>query len=350
MGITIHPPDVNRSRDEFTVDGGDVVYGLGGIKNVGHGSIEAIVSAREDGGPFADLYEFCARVDMKALNKRTLESLAMAGAMDSLGGHRSTLVKGIDLAVEYAQNKQLEEDMGQFNLFGEAEAGSESQTLKPLPAEEPWNRMEKLANEKAVLGFWFSGHPLEGFAEEISAFTTPFNQLFTRKDRTPVTVGGVITAVARKTRKKDDKPFITLRVEDMESSGDVILMNGAFDEYKDTVEVDSMVIIEGTVGKSNGSDQPSVFAGSIDSLENVRGKRTRAVHITLSTAEAETGTLDRIIQSCSEHPGDLTLWINLKTVSSGNYEIKSNRFHVSVEQEFIRDLKGILGEDRVRIS
>jgi len=350
MGITVFPPDVNRSFDQFTVEDGNVLFGLRGVKNVGHGPIEAIVRARNGGMPFRDLYDFCARVDMKSLNKRTIESLVMAGALDSLGAHRASLIAGIDQAVEYGQNRQREQEMGQFNLFGGEDVNSHGNALQPLPEVKPWGRMEMLANEKAVLGFWFSGHPLEGFDEELRAFTIPFNRLFTKHDRASVTVGGVVTAVTRRTRKKDDKPYLSLRVEDMESSGEVMLMNGSYDEYKNKVEVDSMVIIEGKVSNRNGSEQPGIFATSIEPLEQVRQSRTTAVHITLSTADIQESTLEKIIRTCTDHPGDLTLWINLKTASSGNFRIKSRKYRISALPELISDLKIILGENHVRIS
>ena len=349
MGINVLQPDVNSSYDKFTVEEENILFGLGGIKNVGHGSIDAIVAARKKGEPFRDFYDFCARVDLKSLNKRMIESLILAGAMDSFDAGRSRLLAGIELAVEYAQNKQREREMGQFNLFGDSDTGKDIGGMKPMPDVKPWGRMEKLAKEKSVLGFWFSGHPLEGYAEDLKAFTTPFNRLVTKPDRAAVTVGGVITSITRRTTKKDDKPYINMRVEDMESSGDVILMNGAYDEYKDKLEVDSMVIIEGTVSNKD-NDQPSVFANSLNPLESARGKHAHAVNITLSTIDMKEFDLEPIAQMCEKYPGKLRLWINLKTASSGNFRIKSKRYRVSSDPALVNDLKSILGQKEVWIS
>ena len=166
-----------------------------------------------------------------------LESLIMSGAMDCLDDNRARLFAGIEQAVETAHVKQREREMGQFSLFGDT--GGNSLLKSPsLPEVKPWPRMEKLAKEKSVLGFWFSGHPLEGYQDELKAFAFPFKQLFTKNDKASVTIGGVIISVARKTRKKDSKPFIVLTIEGLDGSGEAILMNGAYDTYKDIVAVD----------------------------------------------------------------------------------------------------------------
>jgi len=350
MGIEVFPPDINRSIDEFTVEVENVRFGLGGIKNVGHGAINSIISARMEGGPFKDFYDFCTRVELKSLNKRMIESLILAGAFDSLGTDRARLVAGIEQAVEFSQARQQEREMGQFNIFGESEIDNGISSLPPLPEVKPWSKTEKLANEKSVLGFWFSGHPLENFSEELKAFTKTFNQLVTKLDRAPIVVGGVITSIIRKTTKKDDKPYLSIRVESMEGSGDVILMNSAYNEYKDKVNVDSMVLIHGTVSNKNNSDQPSVFANSIESLETAREKLTKAVNITISTSGLKQSDLEPVIKTCEKYPGNLPLLINLKTSTSGNYRLKSKRYRVTANSSFIKELRNLLGQNEVWIS
>ena len=294
MGITVLPPHVNHSFDYFTVEKGNVRYGLGGIKNVGKNAIEAIVVSRKEGGLFTDLFDFCSRIDMHSINKRMLESLIMAGAMDFPGAERAGMTVAIDQAVEYAQSKQKEKDTGQFSLFGDAGFAEQSETKPALPKIAPWKRMEQLTKEKSVLGFWFSGHPLEAFIDELKAFATPFSMLSVKPDRTPITIGGVITIIARKTMKKNDKPYLNIRVEDIDGSGDVLLMNGAYDTYKDKLEVDSMVIIDGTVSNRNNSDQPSVFANSVESLEEAIVKRIKEIHIYLTSDTVDEKELSKI--------------------------------------------------------
>ncbi|MBN1293739.1 MAG: DNA polymerase III subunit alpha [Candidatus Latescibacteria bacterium] len=350
MDIEVLPPDVNASFAHFTVDQGNVRFGLGAIKNVGLGAIESIITARKDGGLFRNVFDFCSRVDLKSLNKRMLESLIMAGAMDSLNENRAQLLAGIDIAVESAQVKQREREMGQISLFGDI--GSEESLLEApsLPEVKPWTRMVRLKNEKSVLGFWFSGHPLEGYQDELNAFTTPFTLLFTKNDKANVTVGGVVTAVGRKTRKKDNKPFIVLTVEDLNGSGEAILMNGAYEAYKDAVDVDSLVLIDGTVSKRDNGDQPSVFVNSVEELTSAREKKTRAVNIAVSTMGLEMSEIDPIVKICEHYPGNLSLWIKLNTATNGTFRVKANRYKVSPDKKLITELRHVLGKDSVWIS
>lgn len=349
MNIEVLPPDVNRSFAQFTVENGNVRFGLGAIKNVGLGAIESIVAARSEKGLFKNLHDFCSRVDLKALNKRMLESLVMAGAMDSFGAERARLIAGIDPAVEYSQMEQRERAMGQINLFGElAGPGADMFDAAELPKVPSWNRMEKLAKEKSVLGFWFSGHPLEGYQDELKAFATPFKFLVTKKDRDPVTVGGLVTSISRKTSKKNDKPLLVVRLEDLEGSGEVIFMNGAFDDCKDQLAVDSMILVEGTVSTRN--DPPSVWANSIEDLASSREKRSRWVTITFSTPGLTPHDLDTVIDACSKYPGNLPLSIRLSTETTGDYRVKCKKFTVSPDRHLIRELRVILGKENVALG
>ncbi|MFC1538887.1 DNA polymerase III subunit alpha [Candidatus Latescibacterota bacterium] len=350
MAINVIQPDVNCSFYEFTVENGNVLYGLGAVKNVGQGAIESIIKAREDGGKFRDLYDFCLRVELKSLNKRMIESLVMAGAMDFTDTDRASLKEGIDLAVEYAQNKQREREMGQTNLFGDSDTDSALATLQPLPNVKPWTEIETLANEKAVLGFWFSGHPLVDYTDEIKIFTTPFSELSSKPDSSPVSVGGIVTSVARKMTKAKNKPYISLIIEDMESSGEVLLFNGAYEDYKDKIEVDSMFIFQGTVSNRDNSDDASVFANSLVPLEHAREQLTKAVNIELSIHDMKESDLELLTKKCEKYPGSLSLWIKLNTASSGKYRIKSNRFKVSADPALLKELRTFLGEEAVWIS
>ena len=349
MGIEVLTPDINSSMAYFTVENGNVRFGMGAIKNVGMGAIEAIVTARQKSGKFRNLFDFCARVDVKALNKRVFESLIMGGAMDCLDENRARLLAGVDRAIEHAQAEQRERDMGQFNLFGMIGGGESTALATPeLPKVPAWTAMDMLAKEKSVLGFWFSGNPLEGFQDELLAFATPFRMLVTRSDREAVIVGGVITSVTRKTTKKNDKPMLIARIEDLEGSGEVIFMNGAFDEFKDKVVVDAMVLIEGTV--STRGDSPSVWANKLEDLTDSRTRRMRGVTIAISTPGLDLADLDPIIHTCEQYPGDIPLTVKLRTATTGDWRVKSRKIKVSSHAHLVRDLRKILGKENVWIG
>src|SRR5204862_1959502 len=171
LGLEVLPPDVNESGFKFTVVGDRRLrFGLGAIKNVGAGAIESILAGRTAGGPYRSLVDLCDRIDLRLCNKRVLESLIDAGACDALGGHRAQLVAALDAAFAEAQTRQTDRDAGQGGLFGE-----ETPVPHPtsaIPDVAPWTEHERLQREKAVLGFFISGHPLAKYRTEVELFGT----------------------------------------------------------------------------------------------------------------------------------------------------------------------------------
>src|SRR5207249_9469750 len=169
MGLEVLPPDVDRSEWKFTLEEGRIRFGLGAVRNVGAGAVEAIVTARAE-GPFADLFDLARRVDAGAVNRRVLESLVAAGACDSLGTERGAMFAAAGRMLEQAAALHRERQSGQSSLFAEEGCGGAVSTLvaPPLPRVEPWSLRDKSAREKEVLGFYFSQHPLEPMREELA--------------------------------------------------------------------------------------------------------------------------------------------------------------------------------------
>src|SRR2546425_4550969 len=171
LGLEVLPPDVNESGFKFTVVGDRRLrFGLGAIKNVGAGAIESILAGRDATGPYRSLVDLCDRVDLRLCNKRVFESLIDAGACDSLGGHRAQLVAALDASFGEAQARQSERDAGQVGLFGEDTPIPHP--TSPIPEGAPWTEHERLQREKAVLGFFISGHPLAKYRTEVELFGT----------------------------------------------------------------------------------------------------------------------------------------------------------------------------------
>src|SRR2546423_8572484 len=171
LGLEVLPPDVNESGFKFTVVGDRRLrFGLGAIKNVGAGAIESILAGRTAGGPYRSLVDLCERIDLRLCNKRVLEALIDAGACDSLGGHRAQLVAALDAPFGEAQARQAERDSGQHPLFGGETPAPGPRA--PLPDVLPWSEHDRLAREKAVLGFFISGHPLAKYRPEVELFGT----------------------------------------------------------------------------------------------------------------------------------------------------------------------------------
>jgi DNA polymerase-3 subunit alpha len=219
MGLRVEPPDANVSGAQFTVAGDAIHFGLAAIKNVGATAIESIVRARQDAGPFTSLEDFCARVDLRLVNRRVLESLVKAGAFDSLKSTRAGLLAGLDQAMEAGQRRQRDREEGQASLFDAIGGGPGSESARPRaePAAVPeWPPEEMLAYEKEVLGFYLSGHPLEQYRDlgrRLGAATAA--ELAARPVASRVLLLGQISAVTENSTKSGNRmAFATLELVD----------------------------------------------------------------------------------------------------------------------------------------
>jgi len=206
LKIDILPPDVNESLENFTVVGNSIRFGLAAVKNVGEGAVQAIIEARNQGGVFLSLDDFCQRVDLHQVNKRVIESLILCGAFDSLRVHRSQLMAIVDECIENAQAARRERDQqltGQISLLDMLDEPVKEHNRITLPQIPEYPKRVLLAREKEVLGFYVSGHPLEGYERILSRKTsTGIGELGRYRDGDHIKIGGMITSLKRSTTKK----------------------------------------------------------------------------------------------------------------------------------------------------
>lgn len=251
LGIAILPPDVNHSEMDFTVEGGSVRYALQAIKNVGAGAIRSIVEARETGGPFRNLDDFCRRVEWKSLNKRALESLIKAGAMDCLGD-RAVLLGNLDRICGHAQRAERAAEAGQGSLFATV-SDADSVAMPPLllttvPAED---RKKLLAWEKEMLGLYVSAHPLESFrAEGRRLGAVPIRMLGPERAGKRVKIGAQIIAMRQVLTKKNET-MLVLELEDLEGSIEAVAFPRTYARFRDLWQEDAILLIDGTVDVRN---------------------------------------------------------------------------------------------------
>jgi len=246
MGIIILPPDVNASDWSFTPDGTAIRFGLGAVKNLGQSAVEAIGAARAKSGRFRSLLEFCEKVDMGAVNRRMIESLIRAGAMDSLEGTRSQKFAAVESAMEAGQRAQRDRECGQVGLFGEL-LEAEEHGPAPLPNVPDWTDKEKLAGEKELLGFWVTGHPLDGYADKISELAThDSGSLEGLAKNTEVAMCGVLTGIMRK-RNKEGKPWCAMTLEDRNGSVEALLFATNYERLAAQVVEDQTVLVRALV-------------------------------------------------------------------------------------------------------
>jgi DNA polymerase III subunit alpha len=244
MGITILPPDVDHSEWSFTPDGQAIRFGLGAVKNVGQSAVEAIGRAREEKGKFGSLHEFCERVDVGSVNRRMIESLIRAGAMDGMEGTRSQKFAMVEGAMEAGQRAWRDKESGQEGLFGELMA-SEEPVHAPLPNVPDWTDKEKLGFEKELLGFWVTGHPLDRYTEKVAELATHHSgNLEGLNKGAEVALCGVITTVARK-RNKEGKPWAAMSLEDLNGSVEALVFASNYERLAPQIVEDQAVLVRG---------------------------------------------------------------------------------------------------------
>jgi DNA polymerase-3 subunit alpha len=267
MGITVLPPDVNHSDWSFTPDGQAIRFGLGAVKNLGQSAVEAIGTARATAGRFCSLHEFCEKVDLGAVNRRMIESLIRAGAMDSLEGTRSQKMAAIESAMEGGQRVWRDRESGQVGLFGEIMAAEPH--AAPLPNVPDWTDKEKLGGEKEMLGFWVTGHPLDRFADKIAELAThDTSKLEGLGKGVEVKLSGVLTGIVRK-RNREGKPWVSLTIEDRIGSLDAMVFAASYERLAPLVAEDCAVLLTGLVLPEENAP-PKISVQDIVPLENAR--------------------------------------------------------------------------------
>jgi len=273
MDITVLQPDVNASDWNFTPDGTapngkGIRFGLGAIKNLGPNAVEAIRAAREKLGRFISIYEFCEHVDLSSLNRRMIESLIRAGAMDSLEGTRSQLFAAVEGAVEGGQRAWRDRLNGQGGLFGDL-AAEEAPVEKPLPQVPDWTSREKLQGEKEVLGFYVTGHPLDQYEDKIRELATHDTGSLEGLDKgVEVALCGVLTGIQRK-RNREQKPWASMTIEDRTGSIDGLAFANSFERLAPYIVEDKAVLVRGLVLPEE-SGPPKISIQDIQPLETAR--------------------------------------------------------------------------------
>ncbi len=348
-GINVLPPDVNESDVKFIATQNGIRFGLGAVKNVGVASIKAIVAARERFGKFKTIFEFAREVDLRAVNKKVLESLIQVGAMDSLEGHRAQLFETIDLAVTYAQRVNADKAMGQTSLFDVSVNMNETSVdTPPLPAITPWDQSECLRREKALLGFYISGHPLEKFAEELRLFSSiQVKDLVTLKDGVIVQVGGQIVSVKSKFDKKG-KMMAFVAFEDFSGMTELIVFSDTFTQYREQLKPDALLMILGKISCREGED-PKILMDECFPLQYARERFTKDVIITLDSNLMKPENLETITNFLHRNQGDCPLFVRVNTPEK-NVMIRSKKYKLNPSAEVMKKLKSIVGEDHIQID
>jgi DNA polymerase III subunit alpha len=341
MGISILPPDVNLSDHEFVVVDGNIRFGLDAVKGVGYQAVEAIKRAREEKGPFVSLFDFCARVDNRAVNKKAIEALIKCGAFGSTGATRKGMLMMLEQAQGAGQKAQQDALIGQGSIFDLGEGGGDSvddgaafalPSHAPIPAIE-FDRAELLAAEKESIGLFISAHPLKDVRAALRArVDCPLSDLGDKRDGDWVLVGGMITET-KKIRTKKGDPMMFATLDDLDGSVELLVFGKALDAAGEAVAPDSIVLVRGRVDHKDRektcivAQQIEPFRPSAEEVSQAEEQEARqvvtpaALRLRLDAAALAASVLGELKGVLADFPGECEVVIELST-SIGDRRLK----------------------------
>lgn len=345
MGIRVLPPDVNSSDWSFTPDGEAIRFGLGALKSLGQGAAEAIVAGRAAVGRFRSLDQFCERVDLGVLNKRVLESLIKAGAMDTLGGHRAQLMMALDRAMESGQRAWRDRLRGQTGLFSAAWDEHEAPE-QPLPSVPEWSVKDRLAGEKEVLGLYVTGHPLDAFEEKIRDLATHSSDgLEGLAKGTEVTLCGLLTGIQRK-RNKEGKPWASMQLEDRGGNLEALVFTTNFERLAPELVEDAAVRVRAQVLPEENAP-PKISLQDIVPLEVARVDLPTliAIRVRLNGGRDAAAALSELFQ---RKPGQTEVRLRLEKAREFSVSLDVPQ-KVRADREFCAEVERICGPETVEV-
>lgn len=343
LGIKVLPPDVNESVGAFAAVGGDIRFGLGAIRNVGHNVVDSIVQTRQTETEFKSFNDFLKKVPQVVCNKKTIDSLIKAGGFDSLSHTRRSLSEIHELAVESHSLTKRKEAQGQVDLFSGMFGDDEGLDIK-VPDRAEWQKREKLAYERDMLGLYVSDHPLAGRELQIARYSeislADLQENERIQDGQVLTIAGLVTAVDHKVARNTGNPYAIVSVEDLDSEVTVMLMGKTYTEFGQNLSSDQIVMIRGRV--SQRDDAKNINAQRIEILQGAADGFSENIVLNIREEQATKTNLEQLDRTLAAYPGEGEVFINMVSGSSG-----SNRFKlqptVAVSIALISELKSIFG-------
>ncbi len=352
QGITVLGPEINESRMKFTVNkNGEIRFGLGAIKGTGDAAVESIIEERDENGNFEEIFDFASRANLRTVNKKTFESLAMAGAFDNFKSYnrRQYLEKPengdsslIELAIKYGNKAQLEKSASQHSLFG-GDSGVE--VAKPqFPPMEPYSEIEKLKIEKEVVGFYISGHPLDQFKIDLKYFCTCSTDKYEEYRNQIINIGGIVTKYIER-YTKTGKPFGLFSIEDFNGVLDIAMFGEEYLKNKHFLNPGNFLYLTGKVEERY--KQPGVWEFRpklIRLLNDVRDELAKELVIDMEVSDLSKDIMDKIESAILASPGKCNLKVNLTEIESGlKVDLISKKFMVGITNEIVEQIEHIDG-------
>jgi DNA polymerase-3 subunit alpha len=343
MGIAALAPHVNRSGVDFSVEEDGIRFGLGAVKNVGEGAARMMVETRDRVGPFGSLASLCREVDLKTVNKRTLESLIKAGALDGLGPTRSTLCAAVDTAIDASQKATRDRESGQAGLFGGSH--DTAHTAGPMPLPE-WPEKELLAYEKETLGFYMAGHPFREYATRIGGLVT-HTSLTLKEVHKPrkATMAGIVSSLKRRKTRRGDMMAV-MNLEDLEGAVEIVVFPDLYARCKSLLADEAALLVTGNVELAE--DQRRLIAESFLPLDQAED-RVKEIVISIPTAGLEETAVGRVRDLLRDRPGPCPVYLEVTEPSGFRATLKASQaLKVSPSPDLTLALEQLLGKGTVR--
>jgi len=339
MGITILGPDVNESSIVFScIQDGVIRFGLSAIKNVGEQAVVSILQGRDKLGKFGDIFDFIENIDLRLCNKRTLESLIQAGAFLSLGYTRKALFESLEMTISHGQKIQSDREMGQTSLFGSLESSGMTDAVPRGENVADWSDAEILQKEKEVLGFYFSGHPLQKYERFLKKFCSlTIADLDRRKSGEKIEIAAVLADISFRVTKTN-KEMCRLQIEDLTGNLSGIVFPTTLSKIKPMIIVDTPVLVSGTLEKKEETGTASMIIDSIKPLTNdvIEEKLEKSLHVKLKSDAMNERVMGQLQTIMKCYTGPITVYFHLI-----NHEKERNcviRAHDSFSVQYSRDL------------
>ncbi|WP_038907235.1 DNA polymerase III subunit alpha [Dickeya oryzae] len=352
MGLKILPPDINSGLYHFHVnDDGEIVYGIGAIKGVGEGPIEAIIDARNNGGYFRDLFDLCARTDIKKLNRRVLEKLIMSGAFDRLGPHRAALMNSLADAMKSAEQHAKAEAIGQADMFGVL-AETPEQVEQSYSTVPPWPEQVVLDGERETLGLYLTGHPINQYLKEIERYAGGVRL----KDMHPTERGKMTTAVglvlaARVMVTKRGNRIGVCTLDDRSGRLEVMLFTDALEKYQHLLEQDRILIASGQVSFDDFSGGLKMTVRELMDISEAREKYARGLAISLTDRQIDDQLLNRLRQSLEPHrSGTIPVHLYYQRQDARARLRFGAAWRVTPTDVLLNDLRTLVGNEQVELE
>ena len=352
LKIEVDPPDVNVSDINFRpVNKKTISFGLNAIKNVGSKALEQIVAAREKYGKFDSIFDFTANVSLKSVNRKVLESLNMAGALDGLEGNRAQKHGAIETALKYGQTIQENEARNQVDLFGSGSANGQDMSIVPqLPKVEEWSESQLLEKEKEVLGMYLSGHPLLKYAEDLEEFSNfDFTEKMRGSNGEKVRVGGAISEVKIHFDRKNNQ-MAFFKLDCLGGQAEILAFSDTFSKYKELIKNDIVVFITGKPTDNTDFSDLKLIVDEIATVEKAREIYSRNINIRLEPNQMSPTDVDVLLTIAKDHEGGCGLMFHMISDRGKQQRIYAHNVKVSAHSSFLKKLRDTYGKQNVWVS